>query len=85
MKKNLTIIGMNVKEIDQIRNCKVCLAAKLPRQPFSTRASKSSEKLQIVYTDVCGPIRTVSNGAKYFITVIDDCSRWCEVLFEIQG
>lgn len=40
MKKNHNVIGTDFKEIDQIRNCKVCkvcLAAKLPRQPFPTR------------------------------------------------
>lgn len=35
-----------------------------------------------MYSDIVGPMKCESmTGAKYFITFIDDCSRWCEVYF----
>lgn len=38
---------------------------------------KSTQKLQLVYTDVCGPMQTQSfRGSRYFITFIDDYSRY---------
>ena len=41
-----------------------------------------SELLDVIHSDVCGPMRTASNGkAKYFATFIDDKSRWCEIRF----
>ena len=39
-------------------------------------------KLQCVHSDVCGPMPTQSiAGNKYFVTFIDDCSRYCKVYF----
>ena len=45
-------------------------------------AVKSTRKLQIVHSDVCGPMHTESiGGCKYFVTFIDDYSRYCHVYF----
>ena len=39
-------------------------------------------KLQCVHSDVCGPMPTQSiGGNKYFVTFIDDYSRYCKVYF----
>ena len=39
-------------------------------------------KLQLVYSDVCGPMQTQSfGGAKYFVTFIDNYTRCCAVYF----
>ncbi|KAA3477747.1 Retrovirus-related Pol polyprotein from transposon TNT 1-94 [Gossypium australe] len=46
------------------------------------RAWGVSEKLQLVHTNVCGPMKTqYLNGSRYFILSIDDCSRFCWVYF----
>lgn len=38
------------------------------------------EILKIIHSDVVGPMRAVSSeGARYFVTFIDDGTRWCEV------
>lgn len=82
MKKNLDVMGMDFKDFDATPDCTACLTAKLPRQPFSRSENRSSEKLQIIYTDLCGPMRTTSNGgARYFMTITDDYSRWGDVYF----
>ena len=37
---------------------------------------RDERKLQLVHSDVCGPMRTPSFGNHlYFVTFIDDCSR----------
>ncbi|KAA3483055.1 Retrovirus-related Pol polyprotein from transposon TNT 1-94 [Gossypium australe] len=56
---------------------------KQTRQPFPlNKAWRASEKLQLVHTDVCGPMKTQSlNGSRYFILFINDYSRFCWVYF----
>lgn len=62
--------------------CKVCLEGKMTRTPFPKESNKVSEMLDIIHSDVCGPMRVESIGkAKYFIEFIDDHSRWSEVRF----
>ena len=40
-------------------------------------ANRSSGVLQLIHTDICGPFPTASwNGQQYFITFIDDYSRY---------
>ena len=63
--------------------CEVCSLGKLHRLPFpKSGAWRASKKLQLIHTDVCGPMRTPSlNESKYFILFIDDFSRMCWVYF----
>ena len=53
------------------------------QQPHQAlKGIKSKEKLQLVYTDVCGPMQTQSfGGSRYFITFTDDYSRICKTFF----
>ena len=40
-------------------------------------ATRSTQLLEIIHTDICGPFDTPSfGGEKYFITFIDDFSRY---------
>ena len=54
--------------------CKVCVKGKCHQKPhYSVRSIKSKEKLQLVHTDVCGPMQTQSlGGSRYFIIFTDD-------------
>jgi hypothetical protein len=57
-------------------------------KPFSKStygAVKTSDLLQVVHSDVVGPMQTVSQGgAKYFVTFIDDYSRFVVAFFIAQ-
>lgn len=65
-----------------LSECEVCLRGKMTRLPFPTSERQSKELLEIVHSDIVGPFRTQTmNGARYFITFVDDRSRWCEVFF----
>ncbi|GJZ77945.1 retrotransposon protein, putative, ty1-copia subclass [Tanacetum coccineum] len=47
---------------------------------FPHRPEKATNLLGIIHTDVCGPLRRVSRqGASYFITFMDDYSRYSYV------
>lgn len=61
--------------------CECCLEGKLPRTAFPKKAEKrTTEVLELVHTDLCGPFRNVTpGGKKYFMTLIDDFSRYTVV------
>jgi hypothetical protein len=56
--------------------CEVCHEGKQARKKISPSTTESTEVLQLIHSDVCGPFRTSSyTGAKYFVSFIDDYSR----------
>ena len=75
--------GMNSPKQTKLSFCEGCIAGKMKRDPFKPVGEiRSKRKLEIVHSDVCGPLSTDSiGGNKYFVTVIDDYSRCCAVYF----
>ncbi|GLT61622.1 hypothetical protein SLA2020_343170 [Shorea laevis] len=62
--------------------CGVCQLRKQARLPFPNKASRAVEKLQLVHSDIRGPMKVSSlNGRKYFLIFIDDFSWMCWVYF----
>ena len=63
--------------------CFSCVLEKHHRDSFEKRASwHASTPLQLVHSDLCGPLPGVSfSGFKYFLTFIDDYSRRTWVYF----
>ncbi|KAL4297638.1 hypothetical protein GQ457_12G007010 [Hibiscus cannabinus] len=63
--------------------CEACLLGKHARSSFPKEAtSRATEPLQLVHTDVCGPIKPLSFGkSRYFLLFIDDYSRKTWVYF----
>jgi transposase InsO family protein len=57
--------------------CEGCIEGKQQRLPFAGEgATRATKVLEIVHSDVCGPMKTTSmGGCKYFVTFIDDFSR----------
>lgn len=56
--------------------CTTCLEGKQTRQPFKSVGTRASKLLEIIHSDLCGPMETKSlGGSKYFLTFIDDFSR----------
>ena len=46
-------------------------------RPFKAKGYRAKEILDLVHTDLCGPISTNARGGyEYFITFIDDYSRY---------
>lgn len=73
-------ITIRNKEIDAV--CKSCCEGKQTRLPFPQSGSRASTLLEIIHTDLCGPMETPSvAGARYFVTFIDDYSRKVYVYF----
>jgi len=68
--------GMNLKEVPLHHVCEACIEGKHQRTSFpKDEASKASKLLELMHSDVCGPMKTTSRGgARYFVTFIDDFS-----------
>lgn len=74
--------GVNIcnKEVNTV--CIPCCKAKQTRLPFPNSGSRANGLLEIIHTDLCGPMETPSaGGGKYFITFTDDFSRKVHVYF----
>ncbi len=61
--------------------CVGCVLGKGHRAPIPKKVTnKSSQLLELVHSDVNGPIEVPSQGgSRYFVTFIDDFSRWTTV------
>lgn len=59
----------------------VCAKCKIHVQPFKSPSNREENILGLVHSDICGPMSTESlGGAKYFVTFIDDYSRYTEAI-----
>src|SRR5215475_1568408 len=83
MARNRSVIGLpdNIYP-DENFICDDCMANKATIQPFEQRRKRASGALDLVHSDICGPMRTrTSGGRRFFITFIDDYSRKAFVYF----
>ena len=73
----------HLKSMEKLTMCESCIQGKMHRKPFQALGEiKSTKRLQLIHSDVCGPMKTESlGGKKYFITFIDDYSRNVAVYF----
>ena len=73
------LMNLNLIPKDNLKNnqkCSVCVEAKLPRQPFKS-INRDSDLLELIHSDVCDSGRISRGGNKYFVTFIDDQSKYC--------
>ena len=73
--------GVNDKSDNQF--CEACTKGKQHRCPYPRTADYcASEQFELVHSDVCGPMPVSSlGGSRYFVTFIDDYSRYTSVYF----
>ena len=57
--------------------CEPCLMGKMTKTPFSGTMERATDLLEIIHTDVCGPMNVEARGKyHYFLTFTDDLSRY---------
>ena len=85
MLKEGLVDGMDcsMAELENEQVCQGCLMGKQHRNPFpKASATRAAEVMTTIHSDVCGPINVESLGkSKYFVTFIDDMSRYTHVYF----
>lgn len=76
----MTINGRHPRE-DLAAMCDPCVAGKQARAPFPTSSTRTAKPLELVHTDVCGPMPLNSMGnSRYFLTVVEDMSEYREAV-----
>ena len=61
------------------KKCEICIQAKVPKKPFS-KLDRNSIMLELVHFDICELNGVLTKECKrYFITFIDDFSRFTYV------
>ena len=83
MAKKKLVNGMDYPLDAELSFCEGCIEGKMHRKSHKPVGEiRSTEVLQLVHTDVCGPMQTESiGGNRYFVTFIDDFSRYTAVYF----
>lgn len=82
MVDNNIVTGIDLKKQKSNNiECDGCTLGKGHRSPIPKKSkSRSSNILELVHSDVNGPLDTASlGGSRYFITFIDDFSKWTVV------
>ncbi|TPX53196.1 DNA-directed DNA polymerase [Powellomyces hirtus] len=77
MARNGLVLGVEAVGALETAPCSTCALGKATKLPFpKDRSSRASEVLELVHSDVCGPMRTLTiGGDRYFVLFIDNKSR----------
>jgi len=62
-------------DFESYKTCESCLLGKVTKAPFTCFLERASDLLELIYTDVCGPMSTTARGGfQYFIPFTNDFS-----------
>jgi hypothetical protein len=76
------VTGFPKIQVDHEGTCKGCTQGKNMKNLFPSSDSKAKGVLDIMHSDVCGPMSTTSlSGYVYYVSYIDDFSRKTWIYF----
>lgn len=65
--------GVDVNLTESLNFCESCVMSKQARLPFNRSRHRAKRPLELVHSDICGPVNVDTyDGKKYFCTFIDD-------------
>ena len=68
---------LSLFDFESYETCEDCLLGKMTKTPFTGFPERASDLLELIHTDVCGPMSSTARGGfQYFITFTDDLSRY---------
>ena len=68
---------LKVSDLEGLPTCESCLKGKMTKAPFVRHPERSTHLLDLIHTDVCGPLRVIARGGFfYLITFTYDFSRF---------
>ena len=60
-------------DYESLEACEPCLVGKMTKTSFSGTMEQANDLLEIIHTDVCGPMSIEARGGyRYFLTFTDD-------------
>jgi len=65
---------------NKIDKCEICMQAKMKNEPYGKAQNNSRKILELVHIDLVGPAPPSIYGNCYFVTILDDYSRYGWVL-----
>ncbi|KAL0404089.1 UNVERIFIED_CONTAM: Retrovirus-related Pol polyprotein from transposon TNT 1-94 [Sesamum radiatum] len=69
--------SLEIDDLDHLPTCESCLKGKMTKKLFVGQSAIAKGLLDLVHTDVCGSLSIPARGGfSYFITFIDDHSRY---------
>lgn len=73
--------GMKINKCNHTNDCDICYEAKGTKLPFPKKSkTEFKQKLDLIHTDICGPIETETPGGKrYILTCIDYYSKYTRI------
>ena len=73
--------GIDIFDVHSMTFCSSCVEGKQHKSQFPKgEGQRATELLGLIHSDICGPMQVgTHSGCKYFITFIDDLSRYCHV------
>ncbi len=73
--------GIKIDTCSEVAKCVSCLKGKMTRKSFPKSSNhRANQPLDLIHSDVCGPMNTLTpSQKKYFLTFIDDYSRYTTV------
>ena len=82
MNRESLVTGADLADVS-VGICEPCIKGKMAHRPYKAKGYiKTRRVLELVHTDVCGPMQNQSiGGSRYFVSFIDDYSRFVHVYF----
>ena len=86
LRKLINLNHIPTFQIDAKHKCKTCVEAKLTRSSFQS-VERCTEPLDLIHSDICDlKLVQTRGGNKYFITFVDDRTKYCYVyLLKTKG
>jgi len=78
---NIDKLFSKLSNITNHNKCQTCFNSKLKNKPFKPSKKMSSKPFDLIHMDLVVPINKSIYGNKFFLTILDDFSRYGWVLF----
>lgn len=86
-RRNMGLLGNNPDTEIKITNvhknpCVICLKGKQHRLSFKLSKTRAADQLELIHTDLCGPMETALIGkSRYILTFLNDYTKKVFVYF----
>ena len=75
-------IDFTIGNLKTLSKCEACLYGKQFRKKFrNNQAKRALQLLELIHSDLVGPLPNSLGGSRYFVTFIDDLSRLSSISF----